>query len=159
MQEKICKLLDQIGIEYENISHRPISSVKNIGRVFDGEQVKNLVVQSKKSKNIYFVILKDEKRINFANLGEILEEKRLSFVKDEILENYLHSAPGTITPFGLIFDKNHDIKVVIDTDINQNSIVGFHPFINTMTTLFSFESLMKFLNYTGHEAIFINTGD
>ena len=83
-EEKIYQVLDDLHIAYERLDHEPISSVIEAaekGIVLPGQQVKNLVLKSKKGRQFYLVILRDEKRANIKHLAEVLDEKRLSFAK------------------------------------------------------------------------------
>ena len=111
-EEKIYQVLDDLHIAYERLDHEPISSVIEAaekGIVLPGQQVKNLVLKSKKGRQFYLVILRDEKRANIKHLAEVLDEKRLSFANDKELEELLQVEPGAVTPFGLLFDKEKKV--------------------------------------------------
>ncbi|WP_231724052.1 YbaK/EbsC family protein [Oceanivirga salmonicida] len=158
MEKIVYDLLNDLGIKYSNQIHEAITSVRDTDIKLEGQQVKNLVLKAKKTNNLYLIILKDEKMANLGKLAEILEEKRLSFANDEILEELLHCKAGTVTAFGLMFDKECKINVIIDDEIDQNLTVGFHPFINTKTTDIQFKDFMKFLEHVNHKPKFINVG-
>ncbi|WP_068267969.1 YbaK/EbsC family protein [Caviibacter abscessus] len=155
MEKMIYDLLKALKIEYEKLEHEPITSVKNAPKL-KGQQVKNLVLKAKSSNKIYLVILHDEKSVNLTNLAELLNEKRLSFASEKVLEQCLHCKPGVVTPFGLIYDTENIINVIIDTQIDTNTTVGFHPFINTITLNIQFYDFEKFLKYANHKPIFLN---
>lgn len=155
MEEMIYTLLENLKIEYEKLEHEPIFSVKNSPKL-KGQQVKNLVLKAKGTNNLYLVILHDEKSVNLSNLAELLNEKRLSFASEEILDKYLHCEAGIVTPFGLIFDTDNMINVIVDTDVDTNTTVGFHPFVNTKTLNIQFKDFEKFLDYFKHKVMFIN---
>lgn len=70
-----------------------------------GPQVKNLLLKSRKGKQIYLVILPDEKHADLKQLAEQLKEKRLSFVSEEQLPDLLGVPAGTVTPLALMHDK------------------------------------------------------
>lgn len=111
-------------------------------------------VKSKKGKQIYLVILPDEKQANLKQLAEQLNEKRLSFLSEEQLLDLLGVAPGTVTPFALMHDQEKAIQVVIDSAIDQTSTVGFHPNVNTTTLILSFLDFIKILEYLEHPPIY-----
>lgn len=66
---------------------------------------KNLLLKSRKGKQIYLVILPDEKHADLKQLAEQLKEKRLSFVSEEQLPDLLGVPAGTVTPLALMHDK------------------------------------------------------
>ena len=153
-EQEAYELLDHLGISYQKVEHPAITSVKNIPFTLPGPQVKNLLLKAKKGKQIYLVILPDEKQANLKQLADQLEEKRLSFVSEEQLKDLLGVAPGTVTPLALMHDKNHLIKVIIDSDIDQKSTVGFHPNINTTTLILKFTDFLTILTHLAHEPIY-----
>lgn len=153
-EQEAYELLDHLGISYQKVEHTAITSVKNIPFTLPGPQVKNLLLKAKKGKQIYLVILPDEKQADLKQLADQLEEKRLSFVSEEQLKDLLGVAPGTVTPLALMHDKDHLIKVIIDSDIDQKSTVGFHPNINTTTLILKFTDFLTILTHLDHEPIY-----
>ncbi len=71
---------------------------------------KNLLLKSRKGKQIYLVILPDEKHADLKQLAEQLKEKRLSFVSEEQLPDLLGVPAGTVTPLALMHDKEKKSK-------------------------------------------------
>ncbi|WP_073508307.1 YbaK/EbsC family protein [Streptobacillus notomytis] len=151
----IYELLKKLGIEYISLEHEAISSVKDHLFELEGQQVKNLLLKAKKTDNIYLVMLHDEKSLNLTDLAEKLEEKRLSFASSSTMLELTGCEPGKLTPFGLIFDKEHKINLIVDTAVDINTTIGAHPFINTKTLNIEFKDFEKFLKYTGHKINFI----
>lgn len=143
-------LLHKLGISYERLDHKAINSVQDLDFTLPGQQVKNLVLKTKKSRQFYMVILHDEKRANLAELSGRLGVKRLSFASDEQLEELLHVPAGTVTPFGLLFDKKHQIQVIVYAAVDRNLTVGFHPFINSTTLNIAYRDFEKIVAYLGH---------
>lgn len=149
-EKEAYDLLEQLAISYERHDHRPITSVQDLDFTLPGQQVKNLVLKTKKSRQFYMVILHDEKQANLADLAERLGEKRLSFASYEQLEELLHVPAGTVTPFGLIFDKEHRIQVIVDDAVDRSLTVGFHPFINSTTLNIAYTDFEKIMDYLQH---------
>ena len=95
-EEKIYQVLDDLHIAYERLDHEPISSVIEAaekGIVLPGQQVKNLVLKSKKGRQFYLVILRDEKRANIKHLAEVLDDQRkmgTCYVKYEVHQSCFH---------------------------------------------------------------------
>ena len=57
---------------------------------------------------------------------------------------------GTVTPFGVLFDVDNKVQVVIDAEVDETQTVGFHPFINTTTLNIAYADFVRFLEYAGH---------
>ncbi len=149
-EKEAYELLAHLGISYQKVDHPAITSVKNIPFTLPGPQVKNLLLKAKKGKQVYLVILPDEKQANLKQLADQLDEKRLSFVSEEQLQELLGVAPGTVTPLALMHDEAHSIKVIIDSQIDQKNTVGFHPNVNTTTVILKFTDFIKILDYLDH---------
>lgn len=71
---------------------------------------KKSIIEIKKRKKIYLVILPDEKHADLKQLAEQLKEKRLSFVSEEQLPDLLGVPAGTVTPLALMHDKEKKSK-------------------------------------------------
>lgn len=155
MEEMIYELLKELDIEYEKIEHEAIYSVKNSVKL-QGQQVKNLILKAKKTNNLYFIILHDEKSIKLDSLAEKLNEKRLSFASENILEELLKCKAGSVTAFGLLFDTENKMQVIVDSAIDKTTTVGFHPFVNTKTLNIDYRDFEKFMKYCNHEIKYID---
>ena len=158
-EEKIYQVLDNLHIAYERLDHEPISSVIEAaekGIVLPGQQVKNLVLKSKKGRQFYLVILRDEKTADIKHLAEVLDEKRLSFANDKELEELLQVEPGAVTPFGLLFDKEKKVQLIVDEEVDPSLTVGFHPFVNSTTLNIAYSDFLRLLEKTGHEVKRVN---
>lgn len=155
MESVAYELFEKLNIKFTKQEHVAITSVKNCLNMLKGQQVKNLVLKAKKTNNIYFVIILENKICDLKNLANLLNEKRLSFDADDVITNVLKSFPGGVTPLSLIYDKENILKVIIDSDIDKTTTIGMHPFINTATVDIQFDDFMKFLKYCSHEPIFL----
>ena len=149
-EDQAYDLLEKLHISYDRHDHKAITSVQDLDFTLPGQQVKNLVLKTKKSRNFYMVILHDEKQANLADLAERLGEKRLSFASDEQLEELLHVPAGTVTPFGLMFDGEKQIQVIVDEAVDRSATVGFHPFINSTTLNIAYSDFEKIMDYLEH---------
>ncbi|HFD1655395.1 TPA: prolyl-tRNA synthetase associated domain-containing protein [Enterococcus faecium] len=156
-EQEAYELLKKLGISFQKVDHPAITSVKNVLFSLPGPQVKNLLLKSRKGKQIYLVILPDEKHADLKELAEQLKENRLSFVSEEQLPDLLGVVPaGTVTPLALMHDKEKKIQVVIDAAIDRQDTVGFHPNINTTTLIMDFSDFEKILVYLEHLPVYEN---
>ena len=58
----------------------------------------------------------------------------------------MNLVPGMVSIFGLLNNKDHDIKVFIDKAITYENKITFHPNDNTATMFISVNDMYKFLN-------------
>jgi Ala-tRNA(Pro) deacylase len=58
--------------------------------------------------------------------------------------------PGSVSPFGLINDRDHSVRVVIDRDLKSAERLSFHPNINTVTLTVSGADFSRFLAACGN---------
>ena len=74
-----------------------------------------------------------------------MAKKQPSF--EEKLLELLGLKPGAISPMGLIFDKNHELTLLIDRDLQALPKICFHPLVNTeslaMETKDFFETFLE----------------
>lgn len=160
-REKVLALLDELEIEYKLIEHEEVHTIEDmdkLGVFTDGEVCKNLFLRNANGKVHYVVsMLKDKHPDIQGTLKPQLNSSRLSFGSDERLMKHLGLKSGEVSPFGIINDENHEVKVVLDSDLKKtSSLIGFHPNDCTAFVWLSFDSLMKYINHFGNDVIFVN---
>jgi Ala-tRNA(Pro) deacylase len=75
---------------------------------------------------------------------------RLSFGSPERLRTYLGVEPGSVTPFAVINDTDHKVRLVLDRALQEGGPVNAHPLTNTMTSAIALPDLLRFFAATGH---------
>jgi len=81
-------------------------------------------------------------------------DDRLSFASPERLARHLGLTPGAVSPFGLINDAQHEVRVVVDAGLKDAVRVGFHPNVNTATVVVAMADFERFLGSTGNPVQF-----
>ena len=69
----------------------------------------------------------------------------MHFASENSLKEKMNLTPGTVSIFGLINNKEHDIKTYIDKELLNKDIIAFHPNDNTATMLINTNDILKFL--------------
>ena len=149
----LYEVLKELNIEYEEVSHEKVMTVEEamkLENMIDGIGSKNLFLTDK--KNYYLVILEENKRANIKELVNILECKKLSFASSERLKEVLDLEEGSVTPFGIINDKDNKVVLVIDKDLIGKKLL-FHPNTNTKTMSVTYDDLIKFIEYEKHKYV------
>jgi Ala-tRNA(Pro) deacylase len=150
--------LDALGIPYEKFAHPPVFNAEDVAAHWsgiDGTKVKNLFLRNKKGDRHYLAILEVAKRADLRALVKIVGDDRLSFGSPERLMANLGITPGSVSPFGLIHDSRHAVRVLVDADLRGASRLIFHPNINTASVTISGADLERFLTTCGNPVSWI----
>lgn len=145
-------ILADLGIAYEEIDHDPVYTVEqaqSIKNRISGVGCKNLFLTDHRKTKYLLVILEESKHADLKQIAAIAQTSRLSFVSNEELYGILRLSPGSVSPFGIIYDKANRVKLLIDADLQGKRLL-FHPNINTKTLAISFDDTMRFIEYTSH---------
>ena len=152
--DDLFTFLDTLGIAHKTVTHPPLFTVEEsqaLRGAIPGGHTKNLFVKDKKSQ-LFLLVAPEEAAIELKSLHRLLGATgRFSFASGELMRELLGVEPGSVTPFGLINDKESRVTVVLDRDMMRNDILNYHPLANTMTTSIASADLVKFLQATGHD--------
>jgi Ala-tRNA(Pro) deacylase len=150
--------LAALGIPYERHEHPPVFTVDEALAHWAGIEAahcKNLFLRNKKGSRHYLVIVEHRKNVDLARLADRIGDDRLSFGSPERLSKHLGLTPGAVSPFGLIHDTQHEVQVVIDSDLRESQRIAFHPNVNTATIVVSFADFERFLSARGNTVRFV----
>ena len=159
---QVYSTLDAMGIPYEVHTHPPVFTAEEAAEHWagiTGAKVKNLFLRNKKGDRHYLVILEISKQADLRQLVKIVGDDRLSFGSPERLKANLGLTPGSVSPFGLIHDARHAVRVIVDEDLRSAERLIFHPNINTASVTLSFADLEKFLASRGNKVRFITVSE
>lgn len=157
-KQEIIHLLNALNIEYEVISHEAVFTIDEMLALNlpKAEFVaKNLFVRDDKKRNYFLFVVREEKMVNLKQMREKIDSRPLSFGSESDLYQYLGLPKGAVTPFGVINDKTHNVKVYIDADF-KNSLIGVHPNENTATVWLKTKDLINFIMQQGNQAEYID---
>lgn len=150
----IYQVLDSLDIKYIKHEHPPVFTCEEADKYWINTQAahtKNLFLKTEKPPHKYFLyILECKKRADLKQLAAKLETGRLTFGKDAELKEMLDLTPGSVSPFGLINDKDHKVAVLINHELTNYELLLFHPNTNTATLEINWDDFHKFLSHTGH---------
>ena len=150
MKNEVYKLLNKLQIQYDKIQHPPLFTCEDNEKYnikFDAEVCKNLFIRNSNKSQYYLVTIPIEKVVNLKYLQSLLEETRLSFGNENILEEKLGIKTGAVSIFNIINLKENDIIFVLDNEILKYEKVAFHPNVNTETVMFNPKELNKIFEY------------
>lgn len=156
-EQMILNTLNELNIPYETISHPPAFTVAELKTFcdFDASVCKNLFLYDKRADTYYLVVMLEEKKAHSNTIRKQVKAASLVFGDEDKLFELLGVTPGSVSPLGLIFDKNKSIKLLIDEDLPKHSRLGFHPNINTSTVIISYSDFEKFIKWHDNAYQFI----
>ncbi len=151
--QQLFAALDALGITHATVKHPPLFTVEQSRAMrgqIPGGHTKNLFLRDKKHA-LYLVVALEDADIELKGLHRLLGASgRFSFGSAALLREVLGVAPGAVTPFGAINDKEGRVTVVLDAAMMEHATLNYHPLVNTMTTSITRDDLVKFLESTGH---------
>ncbi|MEZ5814682.1 MAG: prolyl-tRNA synthetase associated domain-containing protein [Alphaproteobacteria bacterium] len=153
--EALLQILRELNITYEIHYHEAVFTVEEsavINAEIPGTHCRNLYLRDKKKKN-FLLVAANETQVDMKRLQEKLDCGRLSFGSADRLWQFLGIRPGSVCPFTLINDKDHEVQLILDAAMMQSEIVNYHPLDNRQTISLTPAGLLKFLAYTGHKPI------
>ena len=157
--DDVEQYLQALGIPFVRHEHPPVATVAEAEAHWagiDAVHAKNLFLRNHKGTRHFLVVLaRAAPMADLAALAEIFGERKLGFASPERLQEYLGLAPGSVSPFGLINDREHKVTVAIDAAIRDAELVAFHPNVNTATLVVGGDDFRQFLAAVGHEVLWI----
>jgi len=144
----VVERLRDLGIAFERHEHPPVATVEQAAEHWagiDAAHCKNLFLRNQKGDRHYLLILEHSKKADLRAVANQIGDGKLSFGSPERLLKHLGLTPGSVSPFGLIHDSTHSVRVVVDRDLQGAARLSFHPNINTATLVVSKDDFVRFL--------------
>lgn len=155
--EQLFLRFDELGIDHTTHHHDPVFTVEEaqaVSRTLEGGHSKNLFLKDKNG-DLYLLVALEDTKVDLKALRKIIGAKNLSFGKAELLVDALGVEPGSVTPFSLINDQTHRVRVLLDSLMMEEELLNFHPLINDKTTQISSKGLLHFINQCGHDSTIV----
>ena len=156
--------LAQHNIQYTIYRHQPVFTSEEVPVIvgtdgparIPGLPSKNLFLREDANRTFFLVSVAEHKRTDLKELSNVLKCGRFSFGKSEDLLALINLTPGSVTPFGLMFDKEKKVTFVLDQDFVHASVVQFHPMRNDMTITLTPQDFLTCMEKMGHAPQIIN---
>jgi Ala-tRNA(Pro) deacylase len=152
-QPELYETLKELNIQFEYYEHPPaptIEEAKKYWKDLVATHCKNIFFRNHKGNRHYLVILEHTQALDIHDLEKRLKQGKLTFASPKRMLKYLGVTPGSVTPFGLINDKENHVHVFLDENLKKSETISFHPNINTASLVLKFEDFEKFLEQSGN---------
>jgi Ala-tRNA(Pro) deacylase len=157
-EAELLAYLDQNGIPYLRVEHPAVYTCEQADRYrppLPAASTKNLFLRDRHSR-YYLLMTPCEKPVDLKGLGQGLGVSKLHFGSEEKLLEILGVTPGAVTLLGLVNDIQHEVQLLVDTELWNEENFLCHPLVNTATLLLSQAGLLRFFELTGHAAQLID---
>ena len=157
-KEDLFKFLQSLNIEVKTFEHKAVFTAeeaeKECGHL-PGGHVKNLFLKDNK-KQLWLIVAISSTVIQLKALSKKLNTSGLRFASEDTLTSVLGVTRGSVTPFALINDEQHQVKVVLDKKLFVYDVLNFHPLTNEATTTISADDFKKFLDACGNAVMIVD---
>lgn len=151
----VYELLEKLDIPYLRVDHEAAATVDDCHGVDEALGIhicKNLFLCNRQKTDFYLLMMPGLKKFKTKELSAQLGVARLSFAEAEYMEEFLDITPGSVSVLGLMNDKEHRVRLLIDSELLQDEFVGCHPCVNTSSLKLRMQDILeKFLPYVEHE--------
>ena len=158
---RVCEELDAACIAYKHLSHGAVSAIADCLPLVDRDTlfVKNYFLTTKNRKHFYLCLVRPEAHFRTSDISKQAGSSRLSFADEGLLPEKLHCYPGSVSPFGLLFDDGNT-GLIVDTALKGAKKLAFHPCDNRHTLVLSAADFFgRYLPLVGREPIWVEVHD
>lgn len=152
--------LDGLHIKYQRTDHGPADNMEacnEIDAVLGVVICKNLFLCNRQKTNFYLLMMPGDKKFKTKELSSQINSARLSFATQEDMLEYLDIEPGAVSIMGLMNDKDHTVRLLIDEDVLKGEYIGCHPCVCTSSLKIKTRDIIeKYLPVTGHEFVTVH---
>ena len=147
-------LLDSLAIPYLRLDHEALFTIEachEADAILGVAMCKNLFLCNQNKTEFHLLLMPGEKRFKTKTFSRLIGSSRLSFASEEAMEGLLGLTPGSVTPMGLMNDREGRVSLWIDSELLGEEYLGCHPCINTSSIKLRTDDVLKvFLPAVGH---------
>ncbi len=148
----LFRYFDELNIAHTTVEHPATFTVeegRHLKASIPGGHTKNLFMKDKDG-TIVLISAWVDSVLKLNQLHKLIGTRRLSFSSADLMQEVLGVAPGSVTPFALINDTKHQVRLIADSALMAFEMLNFHPLINTATTTIKTADFRRFVEATGH---------
>ena len=143
---RVYDFLDSLGVDYQRIDHEAAMTMEAcaaVDAVLDATICKNLLLCNRQKTDFYLLMMPGDKPFKTKDLSAQIGSSRLSFADSCFMEEFLDITPGSLSVVGLMNDRDHRVRLLMDEDVTKGEYIGFHPCINTSSLRLKTADLME----------------
>jgi len=159
-EAEILAFLDGLGIEYDLLRHEAAHTMTECAaceQKLGGLMPKNLFLTPRRREEYHLLVMRPDAEYQASVVSKQAGTSRLGFGGEQALAELLHTRPGSISPFGLLFDREKKVRLLMDRALRQQERLLFHPCDNRATIALSGADFFeKVLPALGREPVYID---
>ncbi len=153
-KQDIYGFIKNRNIWYEITEHKAVFTMNELSDVnlpYPESDAKNLFIRDDKKNNYYLITVKGNKKVDLKEFRHKNNTRPLSFAKEQELMDVMQLTPGSVTPLGLLNDKDLKVTFYLDRDfLGDKEIIGVHPNDNTATLWLKVNDLINIIGEHGN---------
>lgn len=153
-KQDIYSFLESKKIWHEITEHGVVYTMEELSHVdlpYPECDAKNLFVCDDKKKNYYLITVKGDKRVDLKEFKNKYNTRRLSFASADDLMKLMNLIPGSVSPLGLLNDKDLMVTFYLDKDfLSGEKLIGVHPNDNSATVWLKINDLVDIIKKHGN---------
>ena len=145
-EKRVYEFLEELGISYDRADHgeaMTMEACEAVDAALGCRICKNLLLCNRQQTDFYLLMLPAEKVFKTSVLSKEIGSSRLSFADGRFMEEFLDITPGSLSVLGLMNDRNHRVRLLIDEALTREAFVGVHPCRNTSSLKLSTRDLLE----------------
>ena len=159
-KQEVYDFIKSKNIWHEITEHEAVFNMDELSKIevpYNDCDAKNLFVRDDKKENYYLITVKGNKRVDLKEFRKRYDVRPISFASVEDLMKYLNLIPGSVSPLGLLNDKERKVKFYLDDSFfKDDKIIGIHPNDNTATVWLKVDDLINIIKEHGSKIEIIN---
>lgn len=154
-KKEIYRFLDEKNISYEVTEHKAVYNMAELNEInmpYPEADAKNIFIRDDRHEAYYMITVKGNKRVDLKAFRRANGTRALSFASESELKDILDLIPGSVTPLGLLNDKEKKVRLYLDKELSDGAgIIGVHPNDNTATVWLKVNDLVEIIREHGSE--------
>lgn len=154
-KQEVYDFIKKRNIWYEITEHQAVFNMAELSDIqvpYPEYDAKNLFIRDDKKRNYYLITVKAEKRIDLKEFRNNNNIRPLTFASSDDLMHIMNLIPGSVTPLGLLNDKDLKVEFYLDQDfLEGKQIIGVHPNDNTATLWLKVPDLIEIIKEHGNK--------
>lgn len=154
-KQEVYDFIKKRNIWYEITEHKAVFNMAELSDIqvpYPEYDAKNLFIRDDKKINYYLITVKAKKRIDLKEFRNNNNTRPLTFASSDDLMHIMNLIPGSVTPLGLLNDKDLKVEFYLEQDfLKGKQIIGVHPNDNTATLWLKVPDLIEIIKEHGNK--------
>ena len=154
-KQEVYDFIKSKNIWHEITEHKAVFNMDELSEIeipYPEYNAKNLFVRNDKKINYYLITVKGNKRVDLKEFRNNNGTRPLSFASEQDLMSIMNLIAGSVTPLGLLNDRNLKVTFYLDKDfLKDKQIIGVHPNENTATLWLKVTDLIDIIKEHGNQ--------